>query len=183
MSNIGKKLIEIKNGVTVEIVENKILVKGPKGSLEEKLPEGITLSIDNNIIKVNKESDEISVDKFSGLIASLVANMIKGVSDGFEKSLDLSGVGYRAKVEDNVLVLNVGFAAPVRMAAPNGISFEVNENVITVMGFDKNIVGNTAAIIRKIKPADPYKAKGIKYVGEIIRKKAGKAAKAVGGTK
>lgn len=154
------------------------IVTGPKGTLEQRIPSGITVEMIDNMLVVKKVRDSRELEKFYGLTRALMANMVKGVSDGFEKKLELSGVGYRAKVEGQDLVLNVGFANPVRISPPEGISFTVAENVITVSGISKELVGDAASKIRKVRPPDPYKAKGIHYVGEVLRKKAGKSAKA-----
>ncbi|OGH10340.1 MAG: 50S ribosomal protein L6 [Candidatus Levybacteria bacterium RIFCSPHIGHO2_01_FULL_36_15] len=181
MSNIGKKPVEVKEGVSVQVNNSKVVVTGPKGTLETKMPYGISVVLEEGKAKVRKENETPQLDMYSGLVRSLVANMITGVTSGFEKKLELNGVGFRAKVEGDTLVLNVGFAVPVRIKAPNGISMKVDENIITVSGIDKELVGNIASIIKRVKIPDPYKAKGIKYVGERIRRKVGKAAKAVGG--
>ena len=181
MSNIGKKPVEVKEGVSVQVNNSKVVVTGPKGTLETKMPYGISVVLEEGKAKVRKENETPQLDMYSGLVRSLVANMITGVTSGSEKELELNGVGFRAKVEGDTLVLNVGFAVPVRIKAPNGISMKVDENIITVSGIDKELVGNIASIIKRVKIPDPYKAKGIKYVGERIRRKVGKAAKAVGG--
>lgn len=179
MSNIGKRPIEVKEGVTVDITDGKVVITGPKGSLEVKIPSGIVVEKEENRLYVKKR-DTALPDSIYGLISSLIKNSIIGAGVGYEKKLELSGVGYRAKVEGSTLVVNIGFTHPVKVDASEGISFKVEENIISVMGANKGLVGNTASIIRKIKVADPYKAKGIKYLGERIRRKTGKAAKAVG---
>lgn len=181
MSNIGKKTIEIRDGVSIQINGNKAVVTGPKGTLETVIPEGISIDVGEKVITVKKNREDKNLEKFYGLARALVANMVEGVSSGFEKKLELSGVGYRAKIEGNDLVLNVGFALPVRVKPLEGTSISVEENVITVTGIDKQVVGDVAANIRKIRKPDPYKGKGIKYFGEKLRRKVGKAAKAVGG--
>lgn len=181
MSNIGKRIIEIKEGVTVVQEGRLVSVTGPKGSLEAKIPQEINLEIADGVVKVKKTRESRELEKYFGLTRALVANMVEGVSKGFEKKLELSGVGYRAKSEGGELVLNLGFALPVRIKAPEGINISVAENVITVSGIDKGLVGNEASKIRKIRPPDPYKGKGVKYQGEKLRRKVGKAAKAVGG--
>lgn len=178
MSNIGKQPVQVANGVTVTLEHKNAIVTGPKGTLEQRIPSGITVEMNDNTLVVKKVRDSRELEKFYGLTRALMANMVKGVSEGFDKKLELSGVGYRAKVEGRDLVLNVGFANPVRISPPEGITIAVAENVITVSGINKEIVGDVASKIRKIRPPDPYKAKGIHYVGEILRKKAGKSAKA-----
>lgn len=181
MSNIGKKTIEIKEGVSIQLDGNKAVVTGSKGTLEMLIPEGISIEVGEKIITVKKNREDKNLEKFYGLARALVANMVEGVSAGFEKKLEVSGVGYRAKIEGADLVLNVGFALPVRVKPLEGTSISVAENIITVSGIDKQVVGDVAANIRKIRKPDPYKGKGIKYFGEKLRRKVGKAAKAVGG--
>lgn len=182
MSKIGKLPITITEGVTVLLQDNKVLVTGPKGTLSYGIPEGIEVqSVDGKIL-VSQKKKENSLRNMFGLTRARVANMIKGVTLGFEKRLELSGVGYRAQLSGNDLLLSVGFSHQVKVAALEGITFTVSENVIIVQGVDKVLVGNTASHIRAIRPPEPYKGKGISYVGEKIRRKAGKAAKAVGGT-
>lgn len=177
MSNIGKKQIELKEGISAKVENGKVIVTGAKGVLETPLLRGILIDINDGKIKLRKEVDIDEYDKFFGLMRSLIANMVKGVSVGFERKLELSGVGYRAKTEGDFLVLNVGFAQPVRVKAPEGISIKVDENIITVLGIDKEKVGDVAANIRRVRPPDPYKGKGVKFLGEKIRRKAGKAVK------
>lgn len=179
MSNIAKKSIKIEEGVNVLVSDGKVVVNGPKGELSAKIPAGVKVVVSDEV-KIVKESEDKGIDKFAGLTRALVANMISGVSHGFKKELELSGVGYRARVEGAELVLNVGFSVPVILKAPDGISLSVNENIITVSGINKQLVGDVAGDIRKVRPPDPYKGKGIKYVGERLRRKVGKAAKAVG---
>ncbi len=183
MSNIGKQVIKIKEGVSVSITGEKVLVTGPKGNLEVKIPHGIGVKVDNENIKVEQVNQARDFAKFYGLTRALIANMVEGVTSGFEKKLELSGVGYRARMEGQDLVLNLGFAVPVKFNAPIGIDLKVEDNTISVSGIDKGLVGDVASKIRAIRVPDPYKAKGIKYVGEKIRRKVGKAAKAVGGAK
>lgn len=181
MSKIGKKLIEIKEGVNLTIDKSKVLVEGPKGKLEFTIPSGIKAEIKegNVIILQVKENDEETRPLF-GLTRAIIANLVKGVTDGFERKLELSGVGYRAQASGNTLTLSVGFSHPVVINAGVGINFSVEENIITVSGADKSLVGNIAAKVRSIRPPEPYKGKGIKYMGERVRRKAGKAAKTVG---
>lgn len=180
MSNIGKKPVKITEGVTVSKEDDKVIVSGPKGSLVAKIPPGIQVTIKDGEIVFKKESEDHELEKFLGLARALLANMVHGVVFGFEKKLELSGVGYRARVEGEEVVLNVGYVNPIKIKAPQGVKFSVDENVITVSGIDKQLVGDAANKIRQVRPPEPYKGKGIKYVGEYIRRKAGKAAKAVG---
>ncbi len=177
-SNIGKQPIIIESGVTVVKDGRSITVTGTKGVLSWTVPIGIDVEIADDKVVVKKMSEAKYLEKFYGLTRSLLSNMVMGVSKGFDKKLELSGVGYRAKVDGKDLVLNLGFSHPVKIAAPENVSFKVEENIITVSGIDKQIVGDVASRIRKVRPPDPYKAKGIKYEGEKIRRKAGKAVKA-----
>jgi len=179
MSKIGKKPIALKEGVSVQISGNEIKVTGPKGSLGFTIPEGIKVEILDNNIKISQENKEENKTLY-GLTRSLINNMVIGVSSGFEKRLELSGVGYRAQMSGNDLMLHLGFSHPVKISPPQGIQFSVIENNIVISGIDKALVGDVAAKIRSIRPPEPYKGKGIRYKGEKIRRKAGKAAKAVG---
>jgi large subunit ribosomal protein L6 len=181
MSKIGKKPVEIKEGVTVNIENSKITASGSKGTLSFDIPKGIGVKTeDNKIIVFQKKEDDPETRALFGLTRALIANIITGVSSGFEKKLELVGVGYRAQASGSSLTLSLGFSHPVHFKAPEGVTFAVADNVITISGADKILVGNTAAKIRSIRPPEPYKGKGIKYQGEKIRRKAGKAAKAVG---
>ena len=162
---------------------NKARVSGPKGELSFVIPNGIKMEvIDKQIVVSQEKKNDSETNALFGLTRSILNNLVKGVSEGFEKKLELSGVGYRAQAAGNTLTLSLGFSHPVVVKVEQGITFAVNENVITISGIDKALVGNTAAKVRAIRPPEPYKGKGIKYVGERIRRKVGKAAKAVGGT-
>ncbi|HEX2294426.1 MAG TPA: 50S ribosomal protein L6 [Actinomycetota bacterium] len=181
MSRIGQAPITIPSGVDVTIASGTVRVKGPKGQLERAVPEGISLEQSDGELRVTRAGESSDVRALHGLVRSLVANMIQGVTEGFEKRLEIHGVGYRAAKAGNDLELSVGFSHTVRKPAPAGIEFEVPQPTrITVRGIDKELVGQTAADIRAIKKPEPYKAKGIRYEGEHIRRKAGKAAKAAG---
>lgn len=180
MSNIGKKTITVGEGVQIDIQENLVKVIGPKGTLETSLPRGLTVVLEDGRLKVQKSEKSPAGDDYFGLVRSLLANSIEGVTKGFEKKLELVGVGFRARVDGRDLVLNVGFATPVRIVPPEGVTFTVVENVISVQGIDKQVIGDIAHKIREVKKPDPYKGKGIRYLGERLRKKAGKAAKAAG---
>lgn len=180
MSRIGKKPIEIPAGVIVTVTGSKIFVKGPKGELERVVhPDmGVECGEKQLVVAVRRKSKKGSA--LWGLTRSIIANMIEGVSKGFEKKLEFEGVGYRANIEGSTLVMQLGFSHPVRLTAPAGVELKVEKNVITVIGFDKNVVGETAAKVRALKPPEPYKGKGIRYQGEVIRRKAGKKAVAAG---
>ncbi len=181
MSKIGKLPITIKESVTVSQQDGGITVTGPKGTLSFQIPAGISVQVADGVLRVvptAKNPDQVAA--LFGLTRALVANMVKGVDTGFDKKLEMVGVGYRAQVQGSDLVLSVGFSHPVKIVPPQGVTFLVVDNTITVSGIDKELVGNTAARIRDVRPPEPYKGKGIKYQGEHIRRKAGKAAKAVG---
>ena len=181
MSKIGKKPINIPQGADVSIREGFVSVKGPKGTLEKAVPSNIVMVVEDNKLKIKPIDPRIKYSNvYWGLARSLAQNMIIGVTDGFEKVLEFQGVGYKANVKGNDLELGLGFSHPVTLAAPEGIAFEVKDNKISVSGVDKAVVGQIAANIRGLKPADPYKTKGFKYEDEIIIKKPGKAAKAGG---
>jgi len=171
--------VEVPSGVDIEIKGSYIGVKGPKGELEHTFPSSMIISYDEGKITVQRPSDERMHRALHGMTRSLINNMVIGVSDGFEKVLEINGVGYRADLQDENLVLNVGYSHPVTIKPPEGISFEVDTRTrqIKVKGYNKQVVGQTAAVIRKIRPPEPYKGKGIKYLDEQIRRKAGKAGK------
>jgi len=175
MSRIGKQPISIPDQVDVKINDDLIIVKGPKGELKQVLVPEIIIEIQEKeiIIKPKKESGS---NALWGTYRALIANMIKGVVDGFEKKLIFEGVGYRAVVEGKKLVLNLGYSHPVEMNVPDGIEFKVEKNTITISGIDKQLVGEVAANIRDKRKPEPYKGKGIRYDGEIIRRKVGKKA-------
>ncbi len=178
MSRIGKMPILIPQGVTVTIDGSKITVKGPKGELTDTMRPEIKVKIEDNavVFEIEKETKESSA--YWGLIRALVANMVKGVTDGFEKKLELVGVGYRAKASGTGVSLSVGYSHPVEFPAPEGIQIEVvDQQNVTIKGSNKQLVGLTAAKIRKVRKPEPYKGKGIKYAGEVIRRKAGKSGK------
>jgi len=183
MSKIAKIPVEIKPGTQVTIVEGEVKVTGPKGNLNFKIPNGVVVKIEEDKVLVSQSNENVSAKALSGLTRAYIANMVKGTTDGFTKKLELTGVGYRAQASGNNLTLNVGFSHPVIIKADQSIAFTVEENVITVSGIDKALVGNVAAKVRDVRPPEPYKGKGIKYQGEYIRRKVGKAAKAVGGAK
>lgn len=180
MSRIGKQPIPVEPGVTVEVKDNLITVKGPKGELSRELHPDIGVEIGEKEIIVTPRRQSKKAPALWGLSRAILANMLEGVSSGFEKKLEFEGVGYRASLEGGVLLMQLGFSHPVRFAAPEGISFSVEKNSIKVSGIDKELVGNTAASIRSLRPPEPYKGKGIRYSGEVIRRKAGKKAVAGG---
>ncbi|MDQ3940233.1 MAG: 50S ribosomal protein L6 [Actinomycetota bacterium] len=179
MSRVGQAPITVPSGVEITIGDGLVAVKGPKGQLERRIPEGISVSHNDGEVLVARSGETREVRALHGLVRSLIANMVIGVTTGFEKNLEIHGVGYRASKQGNDLEILVGFSHPVRKAAPPGIEFEVpTPTRITVRGIDKELVGQTAAEIRAIRKPEPYKAKGIRYEGEYVRRKGGKAAKA-----
>lgn len=178
MSRIGRKPIAIPNGVDVKLDNTLITVKGPKGTLSRELHKDMKVTVENNEITVERPSDHKLHRSLHGTTRSVVANMVAGVTEGYAKNLELVGVGYRANKTGNKLVLNVGYSHPVEITPENGIEFEVPaQNKITVRGIDKELVGATAAKIREVRLPEPYKGKGIKYEGERILRKEGKAGK------
>ena len=179
MSRVGQAPITIPDGVTVTLSGSTVQVKGPKGQLDRSIPEGIEVAQSDGTITVTRQGDSREVKALHGLVRSLLNNMVLGVTQGFEKNLEISGVGYRATKQGNDIELAVGFSHTVKKTAPAGIEFDVPQPTrITVRGIDKELVGQTAAEIRAIRKPEPYKAKGIRYEGEYIRRKGGKAAKA-----
>nr|YP_009392532.1 ribosomal protein L6 [Caloglossa monosticha]ARW61094.1 ribosomal protein L6 [Caloglossa monosticha] len=178
MSRIGKKEIIIPNNVKIEIDELKISTEGPNGKLSYSIPKFIVLEHINNRLKVKTTSNEKKIQALYGLYRSIINNMVLGVSQRFEKKLIISGVGYRSYLEGNRLVLNLGYSHPIYIETPENISIEVENNTnILVSGIDKQLVGETAAKIRSMRPPEPYKGKGIKYANESIKRKVGKAGK------
>ena len=176
MSRIGKQPISIPPNVTLEVKDNLITVKGPRGELRRELHPDIGVEMREKEIAVTVRRQSKKAAALWGLSRAILANMLEGVSSGFEKKLEFEGIGYRASLEGSTLLMQLGFSHPVRFAAPEGISFWVEKNSIKVSGIDKELVGNTAASIRSLRPPEPYKGKGIRLVGEIIRRKAGKKA-------
>jgi len=178
MSKIGKKIIEIPKGVEVKIDADSVWAKGPKGELKKTFHDSVSISVEgNNIIVKNKKTDSPDTALW-GLVRSLLANMIKGVNEGFEKNLEFEGIGYKASVKGDNLELNLGYSHPIFIKAPAGIEFKVDKNVIKISGIDKELIGHVAAEIKSKRLPEPYKGKGIRYAGEVIRRKAGKKAAA-----
>lgn len=179
MSRIGVKPISIPAGVEVTIdANNTVTVKGPKGSLTQKLTSDLVIKNEENILTVERPTNNKKHKSLHGLTRTLIANMVEGVTNGYEKKLELVGVGYRAQKQGNKLVLSLGFSHPVEMEDPEGITVEVpNQTEILVKGIDKQIVGNYSAKIRSWREPEPYKGKGIRYAGEVVRRKEGKTGK------
>lgn len=176
MSRIGKKPIELPAGVTAAKEESFLVVAGPKGTLRRGIRPEVSVAIEGNILVVTPASTSRATPAYWGMTRALIAAMVEGVSRGFEKKLEIAGIGYRAALDGSALQFALGFSHPVRVEPPEGIAFKVEKNTITVSGIDKELVGNVAAHIRKLKPPEPYKGKGIRYAGEVIRRKAGKKA-------
>lgn len=178
MSRVGKKPIEIPAGVTVTLNNSTVTVKGPKGELTRSFNPDIEIKIEENIISISRPSDVKEHRALHGTTRAVIANMVEGVSKGFERRLELIGVGYRAQKQGSKLVLNVGYSHPVEFEAENGLEIEVPTNTkITIKGTDKERVGEFAANIRQVRPPEPYKGKGIRYEGEFVRRKEGKTGK------
>jgi large subunit ribosomal protein L6 len=175
MSRIGRMPITVPNSVTIDIGDATVRVKGPRGELSRSVPRQINLTREDGTLHVERSSDEPTHRSLHGLTRSLIANMVTGVTDGFSRRLEVNGVGYRAAVSAGNLVLQVGYSHPVLVPAPQGITFAVQGNAILISGADKELVGEVAAQVRRVRPPEPYKGKGIKYAEEVIRRKAGKA--------
>ncbi len=178
MSRIGKLPIPVPDKVTVTLEGQQISVKGPKGELSRVLPAGVTISQEGTTLVVSRVNDSRMARARHGLCRTLVANMVEGVSNGFQKRLEIQGVGYRAQLQGTTLNLSLGFSHPVVFNPPPGIQFAVENNTnVLISGIDKEAVGNIAASIRAVRPPEPYKGKGVRYAGEQVRRKAGKTGK------
>ena len=177
MSRIGKKPIAFPKNVKVSQSDGTVKVEGPKGTLSSKIPDGISMTVSEGNVVVERKSDDRLMRSYHGLARTLINNMVTGVSTGFEKGLEISGVGYRAEVSGSTLKMVLGYSSPVEYAIPKGIEVKVDKQVnLVVSGINKEQVGRVASEIRALKKPEPYKGKGIKYAGETIRRKAGKAA-------
>jgi large subunit ribosomal protein L6 len=183
MSRIGRLPIKLPAGVEATLIDRSVTVRGPKGELTQRVPGGVRVAIEAGQVVVTRPDDEKESRALHGLTRTLIANMVEGVTNGYRKALEISGVGYRAGRAGNRLTLQVGFSHPVEVVPPDGITFAVETPTrIAVVGIDKQLVGEIAARVRRIRPPEPYLGKGIRYAGERIRRKAGKAGK-VGGRK
>jgi len=177
MSRIGKQPIEVPAGVDVVLQESGISVKGPKGEMKLNINPGIRVGVDEGVVNVSRSSDEAKDRALHGLVRALIANMIEGVDKGFQKTLEIQGVGYRAEKKGSGLLLNLGFSHTIDYPVPEGINIDLpDQTTIVIGGVDKQAVGQTAAEIRAFRPPEPYKGKGIRYQGEHVRRKAGKTA-------
>lgn len=179
MSRIGRLPVDVPAGVQVNVHGSNVHIKGPKGELQRTFSSLIGIALEDNQVIVSRKSDRQEERALHGTTRAVIANMVHGVSTGFEVVLEIEGVGYRSEMEGNVLVLHVGYSHPVKVEPPDGISFESDQKArqIKVLGFDREVVGQTAAEIRRVRPPEPYHGKGIRYAGEKIRRKAGKAGK------
>lgn len=182
MSRIGNKAIMIPDGIQITVEKNTVKIKGPQGELSVAILPAIDVSVADKTLTVARKNDGPKTRGFHGLIRALIANAITGVTQGFIKRLELKGVGYRAEVQGSNLVLNLGFSHPVNVAIPEDLKIVVEKNQIIIAGIDKQAVGQFAAAIRAIRPPEPYKGKGIRYVDEVVKLKPGKQAAKVGGT-
>ena len=177
MSRIGRKPVTVPDGVTVDIKPGMVSVKGPKGELSQALSPDMKVTQSDGTLTVDRPTDRGEHRALHGLTRSLIANMVTGVTDGYEKRLEIQGVGYRARLQGKALELSVGYSHPVSVSAPDGIDFEVPvPTQVVVRGIDKQLVGETAARIRRTRPPEPYKGKGVRYAGEHVRRKVGKRA-------
>jgi large subunit ribosomal protein L6 len=177
MSRIGKKPIQIPEGVEIDVQPGAVKVKGPKGELSQDVDRDMKVAIDDGTLTVDRPTDRGEHRALHGLTRSLIANMVEGVTDGFERRLEIRGVGYRAQLKGKALEMSLGFSHPVTIQAPEGIEFEVPvPTEVVVRGIDKQLVGETAARIRKSRPPEPYKGKGVRYAGEHVSRKVGKRA-------
>ncbi|MBN1168731.1 50S ribosomal protein L6 [Candidatus Woesebacteria bacterium] len=180
MSRIGKQPVEKPDSVEINLDGQTLTVKGPKGEISKKIPRQIQLRIDGGVVVVERKSNTKQNRALHGTYRALIQNMVLGVTEGWKKELEIVGTGYRAEGSDKEIILTIGFSHPVKIKAPEGVSFNVQKTDITVEGVDKEKVGQTAANIRKVRPPEPYKGKGIKYKDEVVLRKPGKAAKAAG---
>ena len=178
MSRVGRKIIPLPKGVAVNIGKTEVSVKGPKGELKRALPTGVSVKVTGSEALVERADDGRENRAKHGMLRALLANMVKGVSDGWERQLEINGVGYRAEVAGQKLNMALGFSHPVVFDLPKGVAAKVDKNIVVLSGIDKELVGATAAKIREIRPPEPYKGKGIKYVEEVIRRKVGKTGAA-----
>jgi large subunit ribosomal protein L6 len=177
MSRKGKLPIPLPKGVEVKVSDTEVFVKGPKGSLHQPIVPGIQVKVEGNHVLVSLADEDSELNHYHGLYRTLISNMVVGTTEGFEKRLEMIGVGYRAAVQGDMLDLQLGFSHPSKLHIPKGLTVKVDKNtLIIITGYDKHLVGQFAATVRSKRPPEPYQGKGIRYVGEYVRKKAGKAA-------
>jgi len=182
MSRIGKKPVALPKGVDVAVKDGRMVVKGPKGSLDLTLPSGIEAAVKPSEARIQRTAETRECRALHGLVRALLANMVRGVTEGYERKLSITGVGYTGKVEGKSIVLNVGFCEPVKLPIPEGLQVEVpaKTTLIVIRGIDKQKVGEFAARVRKVRPPEPYKGKGIRYDNEVVKRKAGKTVVGAG---
>ena len=178
MSRVGKMPVELPKEVELKLDGDFVVIKGPKGSIKREVPRNLKVAVKDGAVWVTAQKKDTRTKALHGTLRAHIVNMVKGVTEGWSKSLELVGAGYRAELEGKDLVLRVGYSHPVKIDAPEGLTIKVEKNDITLESVDKELVGKYAAIIRKVRPPEPYKGKGIKYKDEVIKRKAGKAAKA-----
>lgn len=178
MSRIGKKPIVMPQGTKLEVKDNEVLVTGPKGALKRPLLERLQVNIDGSTVTVTRESEEKRIKGFHGLMRTLISNMVEGVDKGFERKLEIIGIGYRAEVQGNNVVFYLGYSHPITFALPTGISAQIEkQTLLTIRGINKELIGEVAAKMRALRKPDVYKNKGVKYADEVLKKKAGKSGK------
>ena len=178
MSRIGKKPIIMPQGTKLELKDNEVLVTGPKGALKRPLLERLRVNIDGNTVTVTRESEEKRIKGFHGLMRTLISNMVEGVDKGFERKLEIIGIGYRAEVQGNNVIFYLGYSHPITFELPEGISAQIEkQTLLTIRGINKELIGETAAKMRALRKPDVYKNKGVKYADEVLKKKAGKSGK------
>ena len=178
MSRVGRKPVVIPAGVTVTLKDDNLTVKGPKGELKRQLPPLVTVKVEKGQVTVQRENDDPVTRARHGLVRALIQNMVEGVTKGFERRLEINGVGYRAEAQGDKLNMSLGFSHPVVFQLPKGVTAKVEKNVIVLSGVDKELVGHSAAKVRQFRPPEPYKGKGIKYAEEHIKRKVGKTGAA-----
>ena len=178
MSRIGKKPVTMEKGVRLDVKDGEITVSGPKGTLKRPLLEGLSVNVHENVVTVERASDEKKIRSYHGLMRTLISNMVDGVYKGFERKLEIVGIGYRAEMQGNNVVFYLGYSHPIEFALPQGISAQIEKQTsLTVKGIDKELLGEVAAKMRALRKPDVYKNKGVKYADEVLRKKAGKSGK------
>lgn len=178
MSRIGRKPVILPQGTKLELQDNQIIVTGPKGSLRRPFLEGLTIDIDGSTVMVQRTSEDKKIKGLHGLMRTLISNMVDGVHKGFERKLEIVGIGYRSELQGNNIIFYLGYSHPITFPLPAGISAQVEkQTLLTIKGIDKELVGQVAAKIRALRKPDVYKNKGVKYAGEVLRKKAGKSGK------
>ncbi len=183
MSRIGRLHIRIPDKVKIQITDDVVCVEGPKGHLQHRLPSGVNVQVAEGAVQVSRQSDSRQARSLHGLTQRMIANMVHGVHSGFSRTLEIIGVGYRAESRGQALHLSLGYSHPILFQLPQGVQAKVDkQTVITLESIDRQLLGETAATIRRLRPPEPYKGKGIKYADEVLRRKAGKAAGAAGGT-